>query len=138
MNIEFNFKLPHYAKQMSRSACPVTSLLTLLLCYFIRLKQNLHLHIKWQVHNRSFYLEPALIFSHILRHHMPCATVTKHVFKQQNCVLIVLSVQQQCWGFEQILFKARSKGKLSQRSHSVCKTEFWDLPTALGCFLFGI
>lgn len=113
MNIEFNFKLPHYAKQTSRFACPMTSLLTLLLCYFIRLKQNLHLHIKWQVHNRCFDLEPALIFSHTLRHHMPCATVTEPVFQQQNRVLIALSVKQQCWGFEQILFKARTKGILS-------------------------
>lgn len=113
MNIKFNLKLPHYAKQVSRSACPMASLLTLLLCYFIRFKQNMHLHIKWQVHNRSFDLEPALIFSHILRHHMPCVTVTEPVFKQQNCVLIALSVQQQCWGSEQILFKARSKVMLS-------------------------
>lgn len=71
-------------KQVLSSAHSMTSLLTSLLCYFIRLEQNLH--TKWQVHNCSFDLEPALIFCHILRHHASCATVTEPISKTGKLV----------------------------------------------------
>lgn len=118
--MEFNFKLPHYAKQMRRYGAQRT-----------QRHHCLHRCCATSSDSRRICISisngrctiSALIFCHILRHRASCPTVTKPNFKQESCVFIALSVQQQCWGFEQIPFKARSKGIVSQHSHSVCKTE---------------
>lgn len=125
-------------EQVWTSVHSMASLLTSLLCYFNRLEPNLHLHIKWQVHNCSFDLEPALMFCHILRHHASCPTVTEPISKQENCVLIALSVQQQCWGFEQIPFKRRDQREYCLSVHTLfVRQRVLGLTNSSGMFSFS-